>query len=70
MNEADIQDLTVKVGNTLKYLMLSLMLDEEYQILQASFKKNKKAEDIVKSLLRCKSMFDSKHEIVKILVQV
>jgi hypothetical protein len=46
MTSTDFQDLNIKITNTLKYLMQSLLLDDEWRILQSSYKlKNNKAPD-------------------------
>lgn len=70
---------------TLKVLMLSLMLHKEYDIVNESYKRkfdgkllkdktdvqvlNFRLEPLLKILLRCRNLYDAKHEVVRILVK-
>jgi len=66
--------------------MISLMLSREYDIINHSYEKKLeiknpnrmteqmimevKMETLIKILLRCKQYYDSKHEVVRILVKL
>ena len=69
---------------TLRVLMISMMLGDEHEIVQESYMKKldiaqedltdsqlieKKMEPLIKILLRCRQYYDSKYEIVRILVK-
>ena len=79
------EKLITMAQQTLRVLMISLMLGDEHEIIHESYKKKldilqsegltdqmimeKKMEPLLKILLRCRQYYESKYEIVRILVK-
>jgi len=81
MVDSDYEALNAKLLDTLKHLMFSLMLHAEFSMIESAFKLKEKqlskskgkadrVELVLKALLRCRNLFEAKHEVAKILVAV
>jgi len=80
-NLKTINDLSEKVLSTLKYLMGSLLLQSEFNMIAESYKKkvnqegpgptspsSNQIEFVIKGLLRCRKWFEAKHDVIKIMI--